>query len=104
MYKKLSLFSPLLLAVGAGAALGQAPTFDTIDVDEDGALSIAEFQSALPVVAINDVNGDDMLNQNEVEAALPVSFADHGFQGGTALVGRAEYDHIIEVLLEGADS
>ncbi|HWK54509.1 MAG TPA: hypothetical protein VNR18_09070 [Hyphomicrobiales bacterium] len=105
MIKKFLRLSPLLVAFGAGIALAQAPAFSTIDVDEDGVLSIAEFQTALPVVAVTDANGDGMLNQNEVEASIPsVTFADHGFQGGSGLVGEAEYDHIIEVLLEGADS
>jgi hypothetical protein len=94
-----------LAAIGlTSGALAQAPEFSEVDANDDGALSILEFQAVVPSVAVTDTNGDGMVNQGEIEAALPeLAFVDNGYQGGAAPVGESEYDHIIEVL-EDAES
>lgn len=98
------MLSLSILALAATAACAESPQFSSVDANDDGALSLTEFQSVMPTVAITDVNGDGMVNQGELEAVIPeLAFVDHGFQGGAALVGEEEYDHIIEVL-ENADS
>ncbi len=121
MSKKLLNLVAILtgLAAVGGMAFASEPylpraqkTFDKLDANKDGKLSLAEFMPVAEKRFLKiDENNDNAVSTAEIDASLQAALERRrnnilakmdGDKNGT--ITRAELDHYVEAMLAGADS
>jgi hypothetical protein len=88
-----------LLSVVASASFAQTIEFSMVDADHNGVLNVSELTSVLPEVMIDDVNGDNIVSEEEAVAAIEGLVLPQETEGDdNATVGESDFALLLAAL------
>ncbi len=88
-----------LLSVVASLAVAQTMEFSAIDTDKNGILNVSELTAVLPDVMIDDVNGDNIVSEQEIVEAVAGLVLPQETEGDdNATVSEADFALVLAAL------
>jgi len=92
----------LILALSGLAFADEHPTFDEIDVNNDGVISADELAVVLPEIQTQVTNPDTVVTPADLQALVPeLEFADE--TNRYAPIGEEEYNMLVDALSDRPD-